>query len=117
MNILDLIMNKPIEKLTTKDLQRLHRAGYIAIRKFRDFNCFDENSEGIEYFICYPDKYNCGKTKLNYLEHIYTTVVYDNPLDIIKIGKSDIVHGLMRLSEYKPASINELIIRLQQKCK
>lgn len=114
MNILDVIMNKPINKLTIKDLQRLHRAGYIAIRKFNEFNCFDENSEGIEYFICYPDKYNCGKTKLNYLEHIYTTIIYDSPLDIIKIGKCDIVHGLLRLTEYEPICVNELITKLQR---
>lgn len=117
MNILDLIMNKPINKLTVKDLQRLHRAGYIVIRKFRDFNCFDENSEGIEYFVCFPDKYNCGKTKIQYIEHIYTLNIFDNPLDIIKIGKSDIVHGLIRLSESKQMCMNELIIKLQRDCR
>lgn len=117
MNILDLIMNKPINKLTIKDLQRMHRAGYIAIHKFKDFNCFDSESEGIEYFVCFPDKYNCGKTKLQYIEHIYTGIIYDNPLDIIKIGKSDIVYGLQKLAENKQMCMNELITKLQRDCK
>ena len=31
MNILDLIMNKPITSLTAKDLQRMYKAGYIQV--------------------------------------------------------------------------------------
>ena len=115
MNILDLIMNKPIEKLTVKDLQRMYHAGYIQVGELRDLNQIDDSTYDIAlFFLKFPNKYNIGMLEMEYINYVYGATNFVDDLDAIKDAKSLIVKGLQKLAEHKQVCMNELITKLQQ---
>lgn len=117
MNILDLIMNKPIEKLTVKDLQRMHNAGYIEVGELKEINthAYDEVTYDIAIFMLrFPNKYNIGMLEMEYINYVYGATHFENDLDAIREAKSLIVKGLQKLAEHKQVCMNELITKLQQ---
>ena len=120
MNILDLIMNKPIEKLTVKDLQRMYKAGYITVGELKEINThgYDERSYDIAIFMLqFPNKYNIGMLEMEYINYIYGATNFVDDLDAIRDARSLIVKGLQRLAEHKQVCMNELITKLQQNYK
>lgn len=115
MNILDLIMNKPIEKLTTKDLQRLYHAGYIQVGELRDLNQTDNSTYDITlFFLKFPNKYHIGMIEIEYLNYVYGATDFATDEEAIADAKSLIVKGLQKLAEYKQVCMSELITKLQQ---
>lgn len=115
MNILDLIMNKPIEKLTVKDLQRLYYAGYIQVGELRDLNQTDDSTYDIAlFFLKFPNKYNIGMLEMEYINYVYGATDFADDLDAIRDARSLIVKGLQKLAEHKQVCMNELITKLQQ---
>jgi hypothetical protein len=117
MNILDLIMNKPIEKLTVKDLQRMYKAGYITVGELKEINThgYDERSYDIAIFMLqFPNKYEVGRIEMEYINYVYGATGFNGDLEAIADAKSLIVKGLQKLAEHKQVCMNELIIRLQQ---
>lgn len=120
MNVLDLIMNKPIEKLTIKDLQRLHKAGYIQVGELKEINThdYDEVTYNIAIFMLrFPNKYNINTLELEYINYACGAIDFDDDLDAIRNAKSSIVKGLQKLAEHKQVCMNELITKLQQNYK
>ena len=120
MNILDLIMNKPIEKLTVKDLQRMHNAGYITVGELRGLNDTDNCTYDIVvFFLNFPNKYNIGMLEMEYINYSYIYTGSDDLTEnkAISEAKSLIVKGLQKLAEHKQVCMNELITRLQQNYK
>lgn len=119
MNILDLIMNKPINKLTAKDLQRLHKAGYIQVGELKEINThgYDEVSYDIALFLLrFPSKYNVGMLEMEYINYVYGATNFISDLDAIRDARSLIVKGLQKLAENKQMCMNELITKLQRDC-
>ena len=115
MNILDLIMNKPITSLTSKDLQRLYHAGYIQVGELRDLNQTDNSTYDIAlFFLKFPNKYNVGMLEMEYINYVYGATDFANDLDAIRDARSLIVKGLQKLAENKQVCMNELITKLQQ---
>ena len=115
MNILDLIMNKPITSLTVKDLQRLYRAGYIQVGELRDLNQRDDSTYDIAlFFLKFPNKYNIGMLEMEYINYVYGATEFMNDEEAIADAKTLIVKGLQRLAEHKQVCMNELITKLQQ---
>ena len=120
MNILDLIMNKPINKLTAKDLQRIYKAGYMRVGELKEINThgYDEVSYDIVIFMLqFPNKYNVGLLNLEYINYIYGATNFVSDLDAIRDARSLIVKGLQKLAGDKQMCMNELITRLQRNCK
>ena len=119
MNILDLIMNKPITSLTAKDLQRIYKAGYIQVGELVDLKNVDPNaSYDIALFLLrFPNKYNVGLLNLEYINYIYAATNFVSDLDAIRDARSLIVKGLQKLAGDKQMCMNELITRLQRNCK
>lgn len=115
MNILDLIMNKPITNLTAKDLQRLYHAGYIQVGELRDLNQTDDSTYDIAlFFLKFPNKYNIGMLEMEYINYVYGATNFVDDLDAIRDARSLIVKGLQKLAEHKQVCMNELITKLQQ---
>ena len=116
MNILDLIMNKPIEKLTVKDLQRLYHAGYIQVSELVDLKNVDPNAsyDIVVFMLRYSSKYEVGSIDMSYINYAYGSSIYKNELEAIADCKSLIVKGLQKLAENKQACMNELITKLQR---
>ena len=115
MNILDLIMNKPIEKLTVKDLQRLHKAGYIEVGELVDLNQTDDSTYDIAlFFLKFPNKYNIGMLEMEYINYVYGATDFATDEEAIADAKTLIVKGLEKLAEHKQVCMNELITKLQQ---
>ena len=119
MNILDLIMNKPITSLTAKDLQRLYKAGYIQVGELKEINThgYDEVSYDIALFLLrFPNKYNVGMLEMEYINYTYGATNFVSDLDAIRDARSLIVKGLQKLAADKQMCMNELITKLQRDC-
>ena len=117
MNILDLIMNKPITSLTAKDLQRMYKAGYIQVGELRDLNAESNVSHDIAlFFLRFPNKYNVGMLEMEYINYAYGATNFVNDLDAIRDARSLIVKGLQKLADHKQVCMNELITKLQRDC-
>ena len=117
MNILDLIMNKPITSLTAKDLQRMYKAGYIQVGELRDLNTESNASRDIAlFFLRFPNKYNVGMLEMEYINYAYGATNFVNDLDAIRDARSLIVKGLQKLAGHKQMCMNELITKLQRDC-
>ena len=119
MNILDLIMNKPITSLTAKDLQRMYKAGYIRVGELKEINThgYDEVSYDIVIFMLqFPNKYNVGMLEMEYINYVYGATNFISDLDAIRDARSLIVKGLQKLAENKQMCMNELITKLQRDC-
>lgn len=117
MNILDLIMNKPITSLTSKDLQRMYKAGYIQVGELVDLKHIDPNAsyDIVIFMLRYSSKYEVGMIEMEYINYIYGAANYNNELDAIRDARSLIVKGLQKLAEHKQMCMNELITKLQRK--
>lgn len=117
MNILDLIMNKPITSLTSKDLQRMYKTGYIQVGELRDLNAESNASHDIAlFFLRFPNKYNVGMLEMEYINYVYGATNFVNDLDAIRDARSLIVKGLQKLAGHKQMCMNELITKLQRDC-
>lgn len=117
MNILDLIMNKPITSLTAKDLQRMYKAGYIQVGELRDLNDESNASYDIALFLLrFPNKYNVGMLEMEYINYVYGATNFVSDLDAIRDARSLIVKGLQKLAGNKQMCMNELITKLQRDC-
>ena len=117
MNILDLIMNKPIEKLTVKDLQRLYKAGYIEVGELKEINThdYDEVTYDIAIFMLrFPNKYHINILEMEFINYVYGATDFTTDEGAIAEAKTLIVKGLQKLAEHKQVCMNELITKLQQ---
>lgn len=115
MNILDLIMNKPIEKLTVRDLQRMYHAGYIQVGELRDLNQTDDSTYDIAlFFLRFPNKYHIDLLEMEYINYVYGATDFATDEGAIANAKPLIVKGLQKLAEHKQVCMNELITKLQQ---
>ena len=118
MNILDLIMNKPITSLTAKDLQRIYKAGYIQVGELVDLKNIDPNAsyDIALFFLRFPNKYNVGMLEMEYINYVYGATNFVSDLDAIRDARSLIVKGLQKLAGDKQMCMNELITKLQRDC-
>lgn len=119
MNILDLIMNKPITSLTSKDLQRMYKAGYIQVGELKEINThdYDEVTYDIAIFMLrFPNKYNIGMLEMEYINYIYGAANFTTNEEAIRDARSLIVKGLQKLAGDKQMCMNELITKLQRDC-
>ena len=119
MKILDLIMNKPIESLTSKDLQRMYKAGYITVGELKEINThdYDEVTYDIAIFMLrFPNKYHVNILEMEYINYVYGATNFVDDLEAIRDARSLIVKGLHRLADNKQVCMNELITKLQQDC-
>lgn len=117
MNILDLIMNKPISSLTSKDLQRMYKAGYIQVGELRDLNQTDDSTYDIAlFFLKFPNKYHVNLLEMEYINYIYGATNFTTDEEAIRDARILIVKGLQKLAEHKQVCMNELITKLQQDC-
>ena len=117
MNILELIMNKPIKSLTIKDLQRLYRAGYIEIDEKKSLND-DSYHDIINFLLKFPNKYNIQFPEYEFINYAYGATFVKDDLEAIRVNKSLITIGLIKLCRLVSLDgsdcFNTLIAKLQR---
>lgn len=117
MNILELVMNKPIKSLTIRDLQRLYHAGYIEVNEKKSLD--DDTFRDILHFLLkFPNKYNIAFPEYEFINYAYGATFVKDDLEAIKINRSLILIGFQKLCRLvsldDKSCFNDLITRLQR---
>lgn len=115
MNILNLVMHLPIDKLTNNDLTRLCNAGYIQITEIEDLEDCRGSFDIALFMLRFPSNSRVGGFEYEYINYMYGGTGSTTSQDAIKFGKPFIKAGLKRLcNKNNVACLADLVVRLQR---